>query len=228
MESEPLRCDRVVDEFRAGADGDFPEGWETHPAASIDRAKREGLFRVVTLEGRRALHVRTSAEEIVLGRGIEDWDLEEYPFVEWAWRPSQPFPRQESAEKASQGVASVTAVWMIGLPFFVRRLGYTVGSHEPEGALRSERFGYDKWLTVGSIDAPEASLGAATWRRVRVNLLSDYRSSFERTDSDGPTGLSLAAHAGSTGAYFTDIRLCRRSASSAALTEGNSRKRTVP
>jgi hypothetical protein len=209
----------VVDDFRADAEGAFPSNWETHPAASIELAKEHGLFRVVMLDGKRALHVRASDEEIVLGRGVQNWDLEEYPLVEWLWRPAgelkagQASSERTSPEQVSQGAASVTAVWMIGLPFMVRRLGYTLGSHEPEGTLRDDRFGYDKWLTVGSADAGAPSPTTVTWRRVRVDLLSHYRELFERTDSDGPTGISLAAYAkssGAQGAYFADIRLCRR------------------
>ncbi len=210
--SEASLCDRLVDDFRADPEGAFPSSWETYPASSLDLAKRQGLFRVVTLDGRRALHVRAFHREVVLGRGVENWDLEEYPFVEWLWRPaSEPRAAQTSAELASHGAASVTAVWMIGLPFMVRRLGYMLGSQEPEGKLRGERFGYDKWLAIDSENSGAQAPTGASWHRVRVDLLSDYRQLFERTDSEGPTGLSLTAHAASArGAYFADIRLCRR------------------
>jgi hypothetical protein len=209
---ETILCDRLVDDFGAAPEGAFPPGWETYPASSLEVAQRQGLYRVVTIDERRALQVRASRREILLGRGVENWDLEKYPFVEWLWRPAPDLDSTHaSSEPGRHGAASVTAVWMIGLPFMVRRLSYALGSSEPEGTLRSERFGYDKWLAIDSQRSPARSTSEASWHRVRVNVLSNYRKVFDRADSESPTGLSLTApYESQAGAYFADIRLCRR------------------
>jgi hypothetical protein len=202
-------CDRVLDDFSRGAAGDFPPGWETHPESGLEVARREGLYRVVELDGRRVLQARAGSSEVSLGLGVKDWDLERYPIVEWEWRPVVlPDGADESRSGRSDAAASVTAVWMIGLPFVVRRLTYSYSSTLPVGSSVSSRFGYDRTLVVGS--GPEHR---GQWRRVRVNLLRDYRALFDRKDAEAPTGIALTTDAGDTGskaeAYYANLRLCR-------------------
>lgn len=210
--SDPtLLCDRVLDDFSRGAEGSFPEGWETHPGSGLEVAQREGLYRVVEHEGRRVLHARSGSSEVSLGLGVKDWDLQRYPVLEWEWKPvTLPEGADESRSGRSDAAASVTAVWMIGLPFVVRRLSYSYSSALPVGSRVSSRFGYDRTLVVGS-----GAQHRGKWRRVRVNVLEDYRALFDRKDADAPTGIALTTDAGDTGsraeAYYANLRLCRPS-----------------
>src|SRR6478736_8407033 len=152
-------CDRVVDDFRQGDAGEFPPAWETYPSDAFDVARAEGMYRLGTVDGRRALSVRGGSRDISLGRGISDWDLAHYPVIAWRYRAeNEPF----TADAASP---TLSAVWMTGFPFFVRRLGYRFLEGDAKESVLTERFGQDQWLLRGL----HASKGDS-WRLVRVNL----------------------------------------------------------
>lgn len=206
---DDVSCDRVLDDFSRGPEGGFPEGWETHPGSGLEAARLEGMYRVVTHEGRRVLHARSGSREVTLGLGVKDWDLEQHPIVEWEWKVVVlPQGADESQGGRQDSAAALTAVWMIGLPFVVRRLTYTFSSTLPAGSRVSSRFGYDQLLVA---DSGVRQVGE--WRRVRVNLLENYRAFFDRQDAEAPTGVALTTDAGDTGsraeAYFANVRLCR-------------------
>ena len=169
------------------------------------------------------LHARSGSDEVSIGLGVEGWDLERHPIVEWEWKAvTLPLGGDESRSGRQDAAASVTAVWMIGLPFVVRRLGYSYSSELPVGSRVSSRFGYDRLLVI---DSGERHLGQ--WRRVRVNLLEHYRTLFDREDADAPTGIALTTDADDTGsqgeAYYANLRLCRLRGESAPEGEAPAR-----
>lgn len=213
-------CDRVLDDFSAGPEGSFPVGWETHPSSALDRTKKEGSYRVVRHEGRRVLHARSGGDEVSIGLGVEGWDLERHPIVEWEWKAVRlPSGADESQGGRQDTAAAVTAVWMIGLPFVVRRLGYSYSSALPVGSRVSSRFGYDRLLVVDS-----GAEHVGQWRRVRVDLREHYRRFFDRTDAEAPTGIALTTDADDTGsraeAYYANLRLCRPRGDAASADSG--------
>jgi hypothetical protein len=150
------------------------------------------------------------SQPITLGRGIEKWDLLRYPFLSWEWKVTKfPEAANETRSSADDTAASISMVWLIGLPFVVRQIRYTYSTTLPVGTRASNRLGHDQLLVLASSTAS----GASSWRRTRVNVLHHYRQFFGREDAAAPTGIAVTTDADDTGsraeAYYANFRLCR-------------------
>jgi Protein of unknown function (DUF3047) len=202
-----LICDVTLDDFTTGALGEFPNGWETPDSGDLEAARASGAFRVVDINGRRALHVRHAGGAVfTLGRGAPAWNLDTHPIVTWQWKVNR-IP-QGGASIDEDMPASVQAVWFVGLPFFVRTLRYTWSAATPAGTRAEARLGHDQVVVLRS--------GVAAgdgWHTERVDLREQYRTLFEQSDSQAPAGLSIQTGVADDGrpaeAYYAGFKLCR-------------------
>ena len=206
---DTLICDRVIDDFSTVAPGAFPSGWETPDRGELQSVKQSGAFVVEQDGAQRVLHARYRRKSVMLGHGVDGWDLSRYPIVQWRWKAVKlPAGGNEIDSDTDDSAASVQAVWLIGFPFMVRQLKYTWSSTLAVGTRASNRLGHDQLVVLES--GPQY-LGQ--WRSASVNVLEHYREFFGETDAAAPTGISLQTDADATAsmaeAYYADFRLCR-------------------
>lgn len=204
----PLVCDRVIDDFSQVPLGAFPEGWTTPDGDDLAPARESESFRVVEADGQHVLHARYVGKAFTLGHGVPDWDLQRYPIVSWRWRALR-LPRPDAnLEFDEDAAASVQAVWLIGLPFFVRTMRFTWSSTLAAGSRAQARLGHDQLVVLRS-----GMRGEGGWHTEYVNLLANYQSFYGLEDSTAPTGIALLTDADDTAsqaeAYYADFRLCR-------------------
>ncbi len=202
-----IECDRVVDDFSESSLSAFPTGWETRDSDNLPLARREKAFVIVETDGRRALRMRTASEPITIGRGVEAWNLDEYPYLSWHWKVARLDVR--SADEATDGPAvTLKVVWLVGLPFVVRQIDYAWSPTLSTGTRRSSRFSHDQMVVL---DSGPKDLG--TWKVARVDLRRHHLEFFDLEDSEAPTGIALTTNAtneqGHVEAFFSDFRLCR-------------------
>lgn len=202
-----LVCDKVIDDFSGVAPGEFPAGWQTPVGSDLELAKKSGNFRVEELDGRRVLRARyQKGAAFTLGRGVDDWDLGSHPIVTWQWKVTR-LPKRE-AEVDQDVAASVQAVWLVGLPFFVRTLRYTWSAGQRVGTRAEARLGHDQLVVLRSGKAVDGG-----FRTERIDLREQYRTLFGQSDEKAPAGISIQTGVddsdAETEAYYARFRLCR-------------------
>jgi hypothetical protein len=202
-------CDRVVEDFSSGAEGEFPAGWRTREEEDLPLAKQQKLWVVESAEGRRVLRGRFVEKAVTIARPVPDWDLDQHPILSWEWKAvTLPAGADETRANKNDSAASVYVIWEIGFPFMVDGIRYAWSSTLPVGTRASKRLGHDKIVIVESGPDP-----AGGWRRVQVDVRSDHAELFSRDRARPPAGIALLTDADATRseaeAYYADFRLCR-------------------
>jgi hypothetical protein len=204
-----LVCDRVVDDFKSSAPGSFPKGWQTKDQDEMPFAKAKHLYMVEQHGNRRVLHATYREQAITIGRRIENWNLDEYPVLEWQWKAIQlPKGGNENSLGNNDCGAAVYAIWDIGFPFYVDSLKYSWSSTLPVGKHVSKRLGHDHVLVTES-----GAKRVGQWQTVRVDVRRDHQRFFGK-EARKPRGIALLSDADATNssaeAYYADFKLCRQ------------------
>jgi len=206
---DEVLCDRVLEDFGSSAEGTFPDSWHTRTESDKPLAVESGAYVVAREGGKSLLHATYRDEPITIALPIADWDLEQYPILQWSWRAAVlPENGDEREGPTNDSAAGVYVVWEIGVPFMIRSIKYAWSTTLPVGTTVSRRLGHDKVVVMSSGREPSDG-----WRTVRVNVKDHYRKLFERDELERPGGIAILTDADSTGtqaeAYYADIRLCR-------------------
>jgi hypothetical protein len=203
---DEIICDRVLDDFSSSQVGTFPSAWHTRSAS--DRPAAIEAYVVKSEDAKKILHATYGSQPITIALPVDDWDLEQYPILQWSWRAVVlPQGADERAAATNDSAASVYVVWEVGLPFMIRGIRYAWSTTLPIGTTVSRRLGYDRVVVMSSgLEEPD-------WRTERVNVKDHYRELFGRDELERPAGVAILTDADSTGtqaeAYYADIRLCR-------------------
>ena len=206
---EEILCDRILENFDATSEGAFPSKWHTRSASDKPIAIETEAY-VVRREGERnVLHATYRDQPITIALPVDDWDLEQYPILQWSWRAVVLPPGADEREGATNdSAAGVYVIWEIGVPFMIRSVKYAWSSMLPVGTTVSRRLGHDQVVVMSSGREPSDG-----WRTTRVNVKEHYRELFERDELERPSGIAILTDADSTGteaeAYYADFRLCR-------------------
>lgn len=206
---ERIACDRIVEDFRGSAVGEFPAGWRAQGEDDPARVLNKSLYVVEEQEGQRVLHARFVRETITIALMVEGWNLDERPILQWRWKAvSLPDRGKETDSSLNDTGAAVYAIWHVGFPFHLRGIKYAWSSTLPVGTRSSKRLGYDQLLVVES-----GKERVGSWQTVRVDVRAHYHAFFGRDDGANPTGIAVMTDADATGsqaeAYYADFRLCR-------------------
>ena len=207
--SKRVICDRLVEDFSATPIGEFPVGWRTRAAGEMPFATAKKIYTVEREQGRSVLHGVFTEKPITIGRLVQDWDLEEYPIVEWQWKAIRlPEGGDETRSEVNDAGAAVYAIWDVGFPMMIRGIKYSWSTTLPVGTHASKRLGYDQLLVM---ESGEANLGQ--WQTVRVDVLENSKQFFGWDEANAPDGLALYTDAGDTQstaeAFWADFKLCR-------------------
>ena len=203
-----LVCDKTLEDFSATPSGDFPVGWETRHKHNQAEAQNKQLYVVRDTPTDKVLHARHHKHTVTIIRPLQNWDLEEYPYLQWRWRVLKlPKGGNEARRRSNDSAAAVIVIWRAGRIFKVSTLKMTWSSTLPAGARVSRRAGRDHILVV---ESGSATIGQ--WQTESVNIAELYRQDI-KSKFARPEALALTTDADDTQseaeAQYADFRLCR-------------------
>src|SRR5262245_45408417 len=177
---------------RAGTRG-IPPGWE--PYATPGR-RSEYDFNVVTIDGRRAIHLKSHGERSTIARAIRV-DLAVTPILEWSWKTVR-LPGGADVRRAdtSDLSAHLLVVWPRA-PRLIRSriLAYAWDTTAPANTIERSR----KTPTVTFIIVRSGAADLARWLTERRDVGADYRSVYGE-DPDPVQAVALSIDTNDTGA----------------------------
>jgi hypothetical protein len=193
----------VLEDFARSKVGEFPAGW------TVRREEGRPMYAVQQENGRRFLHAASK------GLGIQavlplEWDLAQYPFLAWSWRPLE-FPR--GADERHGGTNdSALAVYLL-VPYSRIRgpkaVKYIWSERLPSGERLSSNLGLTQVLVLESGPARRGR-----WVEERVNALEDFKAYFGESSPPKPGGIAVLTDSDDTQSMargdYADFRACRR------------------
>jgi hypothetical protein len=191
----------VVEDFAKGKPGEFPPGWT--PRQESARA----VYSILEQAGRRFLHAGARGTGTQAARRHE-WDLAAFPVLAWSWRPIE-FPRG-SDERDPRRNDSALAVYAVFPHTYwsVKSLKYIWSARVPVGTRLTSSAGLTQVRVLES-----GTRSAAEWVEERVNVLEDYRASFEASPMPRPAGIAVLTDSDDTGSSaqgdYANFRVCK-------------------
>ena len=216
----------VFEDFNAYTIGVWPNGWVggDDEAKHNDAVKRQ-IWKVGEEKGNRFAYL--AYEQAVvnqLARKIENWNIREFPTMEWRWRVNKLPPQGAEYGEINDSAAQIIILFKRNL-FSWRSLRYTWSTTLPAGTERPYETSRAKHKFIVMQSGTEK---ANQWVTERVDVLEDYRKAFGatekppkvfsvifRSDSDGAKELIAELPPGEkslgvpTGASYDDLTLVR-------------------
>jgi DUF3047 family protein len=199
--AQPPDC-IVIADFSKNKVGEFPEDWR----ARKDEGK--GVYSVREEAGKRFLAA------ISKGLGIQaakeqEWDLNRYPVLVWAWRARE-FPRGAD-ERESATNDSVLAVYLLVPHSRIRgpkAVKYVWSEQVPVGTHLRSNMGLTQVRVLRS-----GTTGKGEWTEERVNVLEDYKKLFKEAETPKPAGIAVLTDSDDTKSTaagdYANFRACR-------------------
>jgi hypothetical protein len=192
----------AIDDFSAGAVGQFPAGWKPRKGEGKD------VYSLQEEGGVRFLRAVSRGLGIQAGREME-WDLQEYPVVTWSWRAKQ-FP--EGADERKSGTNDSVAAVYVMVPHSRVRGPKAVKYIWSERVPAGERLSSNEGLTQVRV-LRSGRDGAGEWREERVNVRDDYLRFFNESAAPRTAGIAVLTDADDTKSTaagdYTAFRRCR-------------------
>jgi Protein of unknown function (DUF3047) len=147
---------------------------------------------------------------IQAAREVPEWDLNAYPMLAWSWRPRE-FPKGADERDASTN-DSVLAVYML-VPYSriagPKAVKYIWSEKVPVGTHLTSNNGLTQVRVLRS-----GAAGRGEWQQEKVNVLEDYRKSFEARETPKPVGIAVLTDADDTKSSaagdYADFKICRK------------------
>ena len=192
----------VLEDFGKSAVGEFPVGWKVRK----DAAKK--AYTVKQEDGKKFLHVHSQSLGMQAATEAE-WNLDEYPFLAWRWRPVE-FPKG-SDERESSRNDSVLAVYLL-VPYSnvrgPRAVKYIWSEQAPIGTSLESNMGLTKVRVLKS-----GRTGVNSWTDERVDVRAAYLAAFEIDSAPKPAGIAVLTDSDDTKSAaigdYADFRACR-------------------
>jgi len=112
-----------------------PIGWEVHPGI-CRKILKKAQPRVLELDGKRILQVKTADDGLVLLRKVGR-KANQYPLLGWSWKVSNVLPQSREKEEGGDdypaAVCIVYAKKFMGITHHIRGLIYVWGSNVTAG-----------------------------------------------------------------------------------------------
>lgn len=193
----------TIEDFANAKVGELPPDWKV----AKDAGKK--VYSVAEENGLRFLRA-VSKDLASQAAKPHEWNLNEYPYLAWSWRPRE-FPRG-SDERESGKNDSVLAVYMI-VPYSQIRgpkaVKYIWSERVPAGTRLESNHGLTKVRVLES-----GTERRDRWVEERVDVRDDYLAYFEEKEVPKPAGIAVLTdsddtHSGAAGDY-AKFRVCRR------------------
>jgi len=191
----------VIEDFTKGKIGGFPPDWR--PRQESGRA----VYSLQVENGLRFLHAAARGIGIQAAKQYE-WDLAAYPVLAWSWRPIE-FPRG-SDERNPRTNDSALAVYAVFPHTYwsVKSVKYIWSAVVPAGTRLTSSAGLTQVRVLRS-----GTGGAGAWAEERVNVLDDYRASFQTAETPKPAGIAVLTDSDDTGSSaqgdYASFRACK-------------------
>ena len=162
----------VVEDWRQRSPGarGIPSGWEAY---STPGGRPAYDFTVVTVDGRRALHLKSHGDRSTIARTVRV-DLTSTPILEWSWKTVR-LPDGADVRRAATSdlSAHLLVVWPRP-PRLIRSriLAYAWDSTAPANTIERSQ----KTSTVTFVIVRSGSADLARWLTERRDVRADYRS----------------------------------------------------
>ena len=160
----------------------------------------EGGKRFLAAES-RGLGIQAAKEQ--------EWDLNRYPVLVWAWRARE-FPRGAD-ERESATNDSALAVYMLVPHSRIRgpkAVKYIWSEKVPRGTHLTSNMGLTQVRVLRS-----GTAGKGEWTEERVNVLDDYKKLFKESETPKPAGIAVLTDSDDTKSTaagdYADFRACR-------------------
>ena len=188
--AQTAECVAIAD-FSKNKVGEFPEDWR----ARKDEGK--GVYSVRDEGGKRFLAAESRGLGIQAAKE-QEWDLNRYPVLVWAWR--------ESATNDS-----ALAVYMLVPHSRIRgpkAVKYIWSEKVPRGTHLTSNMGLTQVRVLRS-----GTAGKGEWTEERVNVLDDYKKLFKESETPKPAGIAVLTDSDDTKSTaagdYADFRACR-------------------
>ncbi|MDI6761303.1 MAG: DUF3047 domain-containing protein [Candidatus Brocadiaceae bacterium] len=153
-----------------------PIGWEVHPGI-CRKILKKAQPRVLELEGKRILQVKTADDGLVLLRKVER-KANQYPLLGWSWKVSNVLPQSREKEEGGDdypaAVCIVYAKTFMGITHHIRGLIYVWGSNVTAGERYTSPCD-ERFRIIVVQGGPE---GVGQWFQHKVNHPQDYLIEF--------------------------------------------------
>ena len=195
---------RTIDDFSKAKVGELPPDWKLRKDTAND------AYRVAEESGLRFLRATVKGLGVQAAKESE-WDLGAYPILVWSWRPLE-FPK--GADERNSGTNdSVLAVYML-VPYSRVRgpkaVKYIWSEKVPAGTRLDSNMGLTQVRVLRS-GAPEKK---GEWVVERVNVLEDYKNSFDVKEAPKPAGIAVLTDSDDTKSSaqgdYANFRVCRQ------------------
>src|SRR5262245_1823953 len=167
---------KIIDDFSKAKVGELPADWKLRK----DSAK--GVYQVAEESGLRFLRATAKGLGVQAAKEYE-WDLGAYPVLVWSWRPRE-FPKGGD-ERESNTNDSALAVYML-VPYSRIRGPKAVKYVWSEKVKPGTRFESNMGLTQVRVLRSGAPEKKDEFVEERVNVLDDYKKSFNEKDTPKP------------------------------------------
>ena len=191
----------TVDSFAKGKVGEFPPEWKPRKDSGRE------VYSIQEMDGLRFLHAIARNLGIQAAKQYE-WDPKAYPVLAWSWRPVE-FPKG-SDERQSKTNDSAVAVYAVfpHTSWSVKSLKYIWSAVVPVGTRLSSSGG----LTQGRV-VRSGTDQKGHWTEERVNVLEDYKKSFDETDTPKASGIAVLTDSDDTKSVaqgdYSNFRVCK-------------------
>jgi hypothetical protein len=191
----------LIEDFAKGRLGEFPPDWR--PRQESGRA----VYSIREQDGLRFLHAAARGIGIQAAKQHE-WDLAMYPILVWSWRPIA-FPKgsDERNPKTNDSVLAVYAVFPHTY-WSAKSVKYVWSAVVPAGTSLTSSAGLTQVRVLRS-----GTAGAGAWTEERVNVLDDYRASFQTSEMPKLAGVAVLTDSDDTGSSaqgdYASFRACK-------------------
>jgi DUF3047 family protein len=201
LTAQTSECVTIAD-FAKNKVGEFPADWRARKDEGKD------VYSVREEGGRRFLAAVSKGLGIQAAKE-QEWDLNQYPVLVWAWRPRE-FP-QGADERESATNDSALAVYAL-VPYSRIRgpkaVKYIWSEKVPVGTQLRSNMGLTQVRVLRS-----GTAGKGEWTEERVNVREDYRKLFKEPETPKPAGIAVLTDSDDTKSTaagdYANFRACR-------------------
>ncbi|MDI6704460.1 MAG: DUF3047 domain-containing protein [bacterium] len=195
----------IIDQFSSfDPKTHFPKHWRSK------KNKGVGKYIVEEKDGNYVLHVKSRSENVAILKEFE-FDLKEYPFLNWRWKVIElPKNGDERYKRSVDSGASIYIIFKNPSIFSSKTLRYCWSTTLPVGAIvTSPYYSGSKIIVVESGDKK-----VGRWVMEKRNVYLDFKKVFKDKEPEKVRAIAILSDSDNTRslaeAYYDDIFVSKR------------------